>query len=156
MKGKWGRHLLLIHVLLSLLGESSASVTKHPENTVASRVIDINFFSKEATQFSPAVLLLVNSQEPKFSQLIVPHSLGHGYHVGRWSSVIAPIRVHSTGSRGQHVEYICGLRPRLRLAPITLFYPVGKNLVRWSHVTSRDAWTWSLARKSVVWLQFCY
>lgn len=50
---------------------SSAAVTEHPENTVASRVVDINFFSKEATQFSPAVLLLVNSQEPKSSQVIV-------------------------------------------------------------------------------------
>lgn len=76
-------HLLQIHVLLSLLEESSASVTKHPENTVASRVININFFSKEATQFSPTVLLILNSQEPKFSQVVVPHSLRHGYHVDR-------------------------------------------------------------------------
>lgn len=154
-------HLLQIHVLLSLLGESSASVTKHPENTVASRVININFFSKEATQFSPTPIQPNSSADPEQSGAQVLSGRCSTFpkawlSCGQVKLGHCPIRVHSTGSRGQHVDYICGLRPRLRLAPITLFCPVCKNLVRWSHVTSGDAWTWSLARKSGVWLQFCY
>lgn len=115
--------------------------------------VDIHFSFREAIQFSRAALLLTPSKEPSSLKSSLHHSPGHGYRVGTWSWVTATWVTVSWKERTIWWSYTSYFKLRTQNGTVSLC-SCSMNLVIWSHRTSRDAWTWSLTGKSLLWLQF--